>query len=934
MAPQASSLPTGTVTLLFTDIAGSTRHWEEQRQAMADALARHDDLMRAAVAANGGHVFKAVGDAFCAVFWRPSDGVAAAIAAQRALQAEDWSSVGGLQVRMALHSGATEERQGDYFGPAVNRVARLLAVGHGGQVITSAVTAQLLHGMMPEKAELLDLGEHRLKDLADTERIWQLVAPGLSEKFPALRSLESLPNNLPRQRTALIGRADVVRELKALTAASSVVTLLGAGGIGKTRLALQVGADLLDTFSDGVWFVELAPLRDPAFSANPILSALGVAEHGEHSALETLLRYLARKRLLLILDNCEHLIEEMARIADSILRDCPEVRLLATSREPLRIDGERVYSTPSLGVPSQNDALTTADVREYGAVELFVRRAEGADPKFRLTDENAAAVAEICRRLDGIALAIELAAARVNVLSPRQLAQRLNERLSVLTGGSRTAMPRHQTMRALIEWSYDLLSLKEQRFFGKLSIFGGGWALEAVGEVCIDDGDIIETCIQSSEALDLMTSLVDKSLAQAELFGSGTRYRLLESTREYARERLTEFREYETTARAHARAYLALARRIDDMQETNPRRVAHELIEPELENWRAAVDWALRKRGDVVLGQYLVATLGYGSWWLLPASEWLRWLGAAREAADDSTPPDIRARLDLAEASRNTALYQFKEAQAAAERALGQYRSLDDPLGIARAQQLAGNALVILGKIEEGEALLRTALGGFQELGAHRGVAFALICLASARGRAGDVVAARALCAEAVANSNAIDGEHAAPEYKGFLAELEFRMGDPEAALRVAAEALEAFRELNARDHAVQALCNMAAYSIALDRFTEAKAQAREALALAAREEHGAFLAVALQHLAAIAALQRGDGTIDVHARAVAASLVGFVDARFDALASPREYTERQEYDRMIAALQKEIGDDALRASMAQGRTWTEERAVAAGFAV
>ncbi len=934
MGPQASPLPSGTVTLLFTDIEGSTRHWEERRQAMADALRRHDELVRAAIEENGGYVFKAVGDEFCAAFWRASDGIAAAIALQRALAGEDWSSIGGLAVRMALHSGATDERQGDYFGPAVNRVARLLAVCHGGQVVTSAATAQLLRGMMTEHTELLDLGEHRLKDLADPERVWQLVAPGLAETFPPLRSLDSFPNNLPRQRTALIGRDDVVAEVKALMADSALVTLTGTGGVGKTRVALQVGADLLDGFADGVWLVEFAPLDDPSLAASTIASALGVAEQPGRPAFETLLHYLKRKRLLLILDNCEHLVGEIARISNAILRDCPQVRLLATTREPLRIEGEKVYAMPSLAVPLPGASLTAQEALHYGGIALFVQRAEGSDAKFQLTDKDASTIGEICRRLDGIALAIELAAARVKVLAPRQLARKLDERLSLLAGGSRTALPRHQTMRALIEWSYDLLSPKEQRLFGRLSIFTGGWALDEVSPVCGDLDATVGDAIESWEALDLLASLVDKSLVQPEFSANGTRYRLLESTREYAREKLLESGEHEAVAGAHARAYLELAQRIDDMHERTPRRDLHELIEPERENWRSAVDWALLKRGDFVLGQHLVATLGYGSWWLLAATEWLRWLRAAREGADENTPPNVCARLDLAEASRNAALYQFKETQAAAERALGQYKNLGDPLGVARAQHMVGNSLVVLGKTKEGEELLEAALTVFRRLEAHRGVSLALICLASARVRVGDLAAARVLCAEAVSSSKLIDGEHGAPEYKGFLAELEFQVGDVEAALRVAAQALEAFRELNQRDHVVQALCNMAAYSIALDRFVEARTQAREALALAAREEHGVFTAVALQHLGAIAALQHDDEADDVHARAQAAYLIGFVDARMDTLASPREYTERQEYDRILAALENEIGDGEMRRLMAEGRTWTEDRAIAEGLAI
>jgi class 3 adenylate cyclase len=429
---QTSPLPTGTVSLLFTDIEASTQHWEEHRNAMPLALRRHDEILRNAIETNGGYVFKTVGDAFCAAFWRPSDALAAAAGAQRALAAEDWSAIDGLLVRMALHSGAADERDGDYFGPVVNRVARLLGIAHGGQVVVSGATAQLLRGALPDALELRDLGEHRLKDLVESERVWQLSVAGLRETFPALRSLQSLPNNLPRQLTALVGRDDVMAEIERLAADHPIVTLVGSGGVGKTRVALQAGADLLDTFSDGVWFVEFAPVNDPSLIANTIATALGVREQPNRPILETLLRYLESRRLLLIFDNCEHVIDEAARIAESIVHSCKGIRLLATSREPLRINGERTFRMPSLSVPHATESLTAKEASAYGAVALFVQRAVASDAKFVLDDANAASVAQICRRLDGIALAIELAAARVNVLAPAQLLAKLDERFRVL----------------------------------------------------------------------------------------------------------------------------------------------------------------------------------------------------------------------------------------------------------------------------------------------------------------------------------------------------------------------------------------------------------------------------------------------------------------------------------------------------------------------
>ena len=411
--------------------------------------------------------------------------------------------------------------------------------------------------------------------------------------------------------------------------------------------------------------VNLAPLSDPSLVASAIGATFGVREHPERPVPDTVLHYLKRKSLLLILDNCEHVIESVARIADSILRGCSDVRLLATSREPLRIDGEHVYRMPSLGVPPDNGAMSAAEAMQYGAVALFVQRAGASDARFRLTDENAPPVAEICRRLDGIALAIELAAARVKVLAPHQLAQKLDARFRVLTGGSRTALPRQQTMRALIAWSYDLLSRKEQRLFRQLAIFAGGWTLETVSAICADNESSSEDAIESWEVLDILSSLVDKSLVQAESFGNETRYRLLESTRGFAHGQLVEHGEYEAVAREHAGAFLERAEQLHEMREETPDRQWLELAGPELDNWRVALQWTLGLRGDVQLGQRLAGSLG-SVWRVLAVPEGWRWTRAALDVVNDSTPQVIVGDLKRVEAFLNTALLRYEAAHESA----------------------------------------------------------------------------------------------------------------------------------------------------------------------------------------------------------------------------------------------------------------------------
>ena len=432
--PPASARPTGTVTFLFSDIEGSTARWERDRDAMGPALARHDGLMRAAMEARGAYVFKTMGDKFCAAFATAADAIAAALDAQRALAAADFSAVEGIHVRMALHSGSADERSGDYFGPTVNRVARLLAIGHGGQVVLSGACMEVAQDALPPECSLRDLGTHRLKDLAQPERVYQLLAPDLAADFPALRSLDHLSNNLPAQLTSFVGREDEVAGITGLLQAHRLVTLTGAGGIGKTRTSLQVAANLIDTFSDGVWFIELAPLASGDYIPTTVAQALEITIASDGDPVENLVRAIKGKQTLLVFDNCEHLVDPAARVLAAILHGCPKVKVLASSRQALGIEGEETYRLPSLEVPPESDRerVSATDAIRSAAVALFVERALTADKKFVLTDENAPVIVHICRRLDGIPLAIELAAARMKLLSPKQLAQKLDERFRVL----------------------------------------------------------------------------------------------------------------------------------------------------------------------------------------------------------------------------------------------------------------------------------------------------------------------------------------------------------------------------------------------------------------------------------------------------------------------------------------------------------------------
>jgi predicted ATPase/class 3 adenylate cyclase len=621
--PPARALPEGTITFLFTDIEGSTRLWEEHSRAMSEALARHDNLLHGAIEAHGGVVFKRMGDQICAAFPTAPDALGAALAAQRAVHDEPWEEAGPLPVRMALHTGTAEARDGDYFGPPLNRVRRLLDAGHGGQILLSSVTQELTCHHLPAGASLGDLGSHRLRDLQRPEQLFQLLHPDLPADLPPLRSLEAFAHNLPAQWTRFIGREQAMAEVKRLLTGSRLLTLTGVGGSGKTRLALQVAADLLEEYADGVWLVELASLADPALVPRIVAATLGLREDPGRSPTQTLLEHLRRRAVLLLLDNCEHLLLACAQLAEDVLRGCPQLRLLATSREGLGIMGEQTYVVPSLSLPDPRQLPPLDRLQEFEAVQLFADRAALSRPAFAVTPGNAGAVAQVCHRLDGIPLAIELAA-RVKVLPVEQLAERIDEMYRLLTRGSRTALPRQQTLRALIDWSYDLLSEKERALLRRMSVFAGGWTLAAAEAVCAGDG------IAAVEMLGLLAQLVEKSLVQPEEPGScaergcgEVRYRLLETVRQYARERLLEVGEAAAVRGQHRDWCLSLAERAEPMLTGPEQDEWHERLEREHDNLRAALEWCVES-GEAEAGLRLAGAL----WWFWQVGGYL---GEGRE---------------------------------------------------------------------------------------------------------------------------------------------------------------------------------------------------------------------------------------------------------------------------------------------------------------
>src|SRR5688572_13755648 len=572
--------------------------WERSPQAMQAALARHDELLRRAIEEDGGYVFKTVGDAFCCAFPTAPDALEAALDAQRLLLEERWAESDPLRVRMALHMGAAEERDGDYFGPPVNRVARLLSAAHGGQVLLSLPTHEMVRDQLPAGMKLAELGEHRLKDLFRPESVFQLLAPELPSEFPPLRTLESYRNNLPLQPTPLVGREKEVSEVCDLVRGEEtrLLTLTGPGGIGKTRLALQAAADLLEDFPDGTYLMLLATLTEAELFLPAVAETLGVRETGEQPLDESLKDYLHERRLLLVLDNFEQVLEAAPTVTE-LLAVAPGLKVLATSRAPLGLYGEHVYPVPPLTLPDLKRPPPLERLTQYEAVGLFLERARALKPDFEVTNESAPAVAEICVRLDGLPLAIELAAARIKMLPPKAILQRLTSRLKLLTGGARDLPERQRTLRATIEWSHALLDEGEQLLFGRLAVFAGGRALEAIEAICDAEGDL------PVDAFEGVSSLVDKSLLGQEEGPNGEpRFVMLETIHEFAREKLQGSGEAEQIKRVHAEYFLTLAEEAFPELRGPDQLEWLERLEAEHDNIRTALSWALEgKEVEVAL---------------------------------------------------------------------------------------------------------------------------------------------------------------------------------------------------------------------------------------------------------------------------------------------------------------------------------------------
>lgn len=868
-------LPSGTVTFLFTDIEGST----ELLQRLGDTryarvLADHYALLRDVFGRHGGQQISTQGDGLLVVFSRAGDGVSAAVAGQRAVLAHSWPEGMSLRVRMGLHTGEPLIMAGDYVGLDVHRAARICAAGHGNQILVSMTTGGLVEGSLPPDIGLRNLGLHVLRDLRQPEKIFQAVHPDLPGEFPTLRSLDVIPNNLPRQLTSFIGREREIAEVKRLMASTCMLMLTGSGGAGKTRLALQVAADLIETYADGVWLVELAGLSKPELVPNTVASVLNLREMPGRPLQTTLLDHIGRRELLLVLDNCEHLVGACAELATILLRSCPGLRILATSREPLGISGETVWRVPSLALPTASQAPTAEELMQCEATRLFIERATAVQPGFNLSPQNAGVVAAVCRRLDGIPLAIELAAARLRALSVEQIGDRLDERFRLLIGGGRTALPRQQTLRGALDWSYDLLPSQERVLLRRLSVFAGGWTLEAAEAACAGEG------LETREILDLLTQLVFKSLVLMDAQEERVRYRLLETVRQYGRDRLDESGETAAALKRHLDWCLQLAERAEPELIGANQTVWLDRLEVEHDNLRAALEWSGVDESCGDAGLRLAGAL----WWFWHVhgyfSEGLVWLESMLSRSRDASA-SARAKALAGAGFLAHRHGDYDGSSRLCTESLALYRELGDVTAMGRPLHILGAIAEVQGDYARARSLFMESLVMGRQAGDKRRMAIALNAVGEVARCQDNYEAARASYEESLALSRHVGDKRHAAIVLANLGHVALHQGDHNAAAMLFKEALTQAQQL--------------AYRLGI-----------------------------AEYLAGLGGVAAATGR---HRRA--ARLLGAADALLSLLSAVLEPPDRLEYVQSLAAARAGLNDDAaFESAWAEGTAMEVSRAV------
>ena len=891
-------LPSGTVTFLFTDIEDSTKLWEEHPGAMKSALAEHDAILKHAITSNHGYIIKGTGDGIHAVFEKAIYGVNATLAAQRALfQASETSKNSKVLIRsrMGLHTGEAELRENDYYGQTLNRAARIMAVGHGGQILISGVTAEIIREQLPADIALQDLGEHRLKDLIRPERLYQLNAADLTKDFPALKSLNIFPNNLPLQLTSFIGRERQVSEANKLLSSTRLLTFIGPGGTGKTRLSLQVAVEQFSEFKDGIWMIELAPLSDPAFIPSTIASVLELREVPNIPLMSILLDYLRARQTLLVIDNCEHLVEASAQIANQLLHGCPQLKIIASSREALGIDGETIYRVPSLP--------------EEEATRLFVERAVKADSRFKLTENNTSAVAQICSRLDGIPLAIELAAARVKLFTVEQIAERLNDRFRLLTGGSRTALPRQQTLRALIDWSYQSLNETEQRTLRRLAVFSGGWSFEAA-----------ESVVGADEAMDGLLGLVNKSLVNVEEQDGVSRYSFLETIRQYAMEKLVESGEATIVRDRQLDYILNLAERLRQSVFGSEDIHGLDRIEVEHDNLRVALEWAIANHP----GKALKLAFAIGGFWTVRDynNEARTWCNAILENTKSSPGLDKdRARLYGVLGWASVTMGEHKVGRFAAEQAIALGHKAEDPATIARGYGILALTCMFLGDYSS----VQRALVEGESLARQHGLASELAMILSVHAQVTyyaqrDAERAKVYLEEATHLAQA-SGFRWGSAFSAYgLARIAAVLGDLDSARIKFAESIETARKLGNKRIVYSSQSELAHILREYGEWEEAFAIYKELLPKWKDLGHRAAVAHELECIAYIL-LRKEEPEL-------AANLLGAAEALRNVIDSSMTKVEQDEYQKEISTLRSMLEEEEFRQQWDKGAKMTIDEAI------
>ena len=904
--------PTDTAsTFLFADVPDSSALWDRDPSAMVEWLQSWDKILPARVSEADGRVVRARGEDegyFC-VFQNPSSAIRASVEIQR-----DLADIGSeVDVRIGVNSGSAEIREGDYYGAAVNKAARLKSLAHPGQILLGHSVIDLL-GVAPEGLGFKDLGSHRLKDLSVPERIFQLTHPDLVAEFPGLRSLDALPHNLPVQLTTFVGRSAEMTSIKALLGSSRLVTLTGPGGAGKTRLALQVGAELIDGSPDGVWLVDLAPQRDPSLVHQAALSALGLREAKNEDPAKTLQDHLRQRRMLMILDNSEHLIEACAELTDGLLRTCPGLQILATSREPLGVGGEVTFRIPSLQVPDPTQLPALDKIGAFESVDLFINRATAVEPAFKLDDRNAPWIAQLCNRLDGMPLAIELAAARVRVLSPEQIASRLDDRFQLLSSSSRTALPRQKTLRALIDWSYDLLSKEEKTLWRRMSWFAGGCTIAAVEAVCTDQQ------LTEADVLDLLTQLVDKSLLLAETQWREPRYRQLESIREYGLDKLKDFGEEDLISRRHAEWFLKVAEDAEAELWGPEQAEWLDRLEHERANLRTAMDSLLDQPGGSTQALRIAAAV----WEFCEVrghfEEGRRWIQDALVEASDA-PGEI-----LAKAMRGAGNLAFDQGdlESAAtfhSRSLEWERKLDNKFGQGKALNNLGVVEQARGDLVKARAHYQEALDKMRELQDERGVSVLLSNLGSIAHHEGDPDLAEDLHTQSLELRRKLGNQRGIAHSLNNLGNLAKEKKQYERARELYAESLQIREELGDRSGIGVLSHNLA--GCALEQGDVAGARVLFTRAITIHSDLGDKKGVAdsLEESAKLV-IEEGD-------LAAAAIIYGAAATLRQMIGASREGAQESEHFRSLAKLKDGLGEDAFGSAWKKGAEMDTAEAIA-----